>query len=233
MKQITKSYLEYLGVTDVTTDGKVFTKNGERKYFSENGRSKRLLILFHDPEKYKNVPKEKRKDSSGSVGIKLHQVVYAWFNGEVPYGKEIHHIDHNYLNNSITNLEALTHEEHRAKHAGTKELKCRLDRPREWYEKKLAEFEAIENKTKVNYDKISNYRAKLRYYDNHIEEAHQAQKDKRDLAMLKELAKQEKQAQNITKWHQLNEIIKNWKSYDSKLKEQLIKVILRGHTFND
>lgn len=194
MKQITKSYLEYLGVTDVTTDGRVFTKNGERKA-SPVGNGNRLNIQFYDAEKYKAVPKKKRTHHSGCVDIRLYQIVYAWFHGEVPYGKEIHHIDLNYLNNSIDNLEALTPEEHRAKHnKGNRELKCRLDIPREWYVKQLAELEAIENKTKVNYDKISNYRAKLRYYDNHIKEAIQLtefQKDKAELAYFKKCFKDE------------------------------------------
>lgn len=210
MKQITKSYLEYLGVTDVTTDGRVFTKNGELKP-RPTGRSKsrnqasnqaRFQIELHDAEKYKSVPKEKRSGHSGRVCIYIHQVVYAWFNNEVPYGKEIHHIDHNHLNNSIDNLEALIPTEHRAKHRGNRELKCRLDIPREWYVKQLADLEAIENKTKVNYDKISNYRAKLRYYDNHIKEVNKLtefQKDKAELAYFKKCFKDEG---NKTMWHE-------------------------------
>jgi hypothetical protein len=187
-RQITKSYLEYLGVTDVTPDGRVFTKNGEVKH-CEQGKQGRLSIVLHDSDKYKSVPKEKRTRSSGIANIQLHHAVFAWFRGEVPYGKEIHHIDHNYLNNSINNLEALTHEEHRAKHASTgKELKCKLDIPREWYQKQLDELVALPNKTKINYDKISIYRAKLRYYDSHIEEViklTEFQKDKAELAYFK------------------------------------------------
>ena len=117
MKQITKSYLEYLGVTDVTADGKVFTKNGELKPRTV-GRHGRLAVGLYDAEKYKSIAKEKRTASSGTLNILVHQAVYAWFKSEVPYGKEIHHIDRNYLNNSIDNLEALTHEEHREKHRG-------------------------------------------------------------------------------------------------------------------
>ena len=238
MKQITKSYLEYLGITEITTDGRIFTKNGERKPSLE-GKSKnnpssqaKPTLKFHDPNKYKRIPKEKRTDNSGHVSIRVSHIVYAWFNKEVPYGKEIHHIDLNYLNNSKDNLEALTPEEHRAKHASTRELECRLDRPREYYEKKLAEYKAIENKTRTDHNSISNYKARLRYYDNHLEEAYQAQKDKRDLEMIKHLAQEAKNSSDLIKWHQLNDIAKNWKTYDSELKEQLIQVILKGHTFN-
>jgi hypothetical protein len=212
MKQITKSYLEYLGVTDVTADGKVFTKRGELKP-GRTGRSKnnphkqeKLAIRLYDSEKYKSTPKKKRTSSSGVVSIRLHQLVYAWFHGEIPYGKEIHHIDINYLNNSIDNLEALTPAEHKAKHAAvrasTRELKCKLNIPREWYVKQLEELEAIENKTKTNYDKISNYRAKLRYYDSHVKEVTKLtefQKDKAELAYFKKCFKDEG---NKKMWHE-------------------------------
>ena len=208
-KQITKSYLEYLGVTEVTPDGKVFTKRGELKP-QRTGRSKnnsskqeKLKIMLHDSEKHKSTPKEKRTVNSGKVHIRLHHAVYAWFNSEVPYGKEIHHIDGNCLNNAIDNLEALTHEEHTAKHnKGNRELKCRLDIPRSWYQKQLDELEAIEHKTKVNCDKISVYRAKLRYYDSHIEEAQKLVEFKKDLAELTAWKKVFKENNNKKLWHQ-------------------------------
>ena len=181
-KQITKSYLEFLGITEITNDGRVFTKNGERKLCIRN-KSGRLGIKLHDSEKYKSTPKEKRIDTSGQVELQLHHVVYAWFKGEVPYGKEIHHIDCNYLNNSIDNLEALTPEEHRAKHASTstKEIKCRLDIPRSWYEKKLEEFTKAGNRSAAYHTK-----ARLRYYDSHIEEANKKTEFRKDCMELAE-----------------------------------------------
>lgn len=223
-RQITKSYLEYLGVTEVTRDGRVFTKNGERKP-QINGGSKhnRLVIQLYDTDKYKSVPKEKRNINSGKVTIKAHHIVYSWFYGEVPYCKEIHHKDFNYLNNSIDNLEALTHEEHRAKHTGTRELKCRLDIPREWYVQQLEELEAIENKTKVNYDKISNYRAKLRYYDSHVQEViklTEFQKDKAELAYFKKCFKDEG---NKAMWHQCCKVEKVAKSSSIEDAQRIIK----------
>lgn len=207
-KQITKSYLEYLGVTEVTTDGRVFTKNGELKPFL-TGRNKRaanqdrLTIKLHDSEKYKATPKAKRTNSSGQVHIYVHHAVYSWFHNEVPYGKEIHHIDGNCLNNSLDNLEALTHAEHLAKHdKGNKELKCRLDLPKDWYQKQLDELEAIEKKTKVNYDKISVYRAKLRYYDTHIDEANNLIEFKKDCLELSYWKKVFKENDNKKLWHE-------------------------------
>lgn len=213
MKQITKSYLEYLGVTEVTPDGRVFTKNGERKLHSKGSsksslaKQKRFDILLYDTEKYKAVPKNKRTSNSGIVTIRIHHIVYAWFNNEIPYGKEIHHIDGNCLNNSKDNLIALTHAEHVKEHRKMREnemreLKCRLDIPRDWYQKQLDELEAIEHKTKVNCDKISVYRAKLRYYDNHIDDANKQIEFKKDLMELKAWKQVFKENNNKKLWHE-------------------------------
>ena len=201
-KQITRSYLEYLGVTDVTKDGKIFTKNGELKP-REIGKGNRLAIKLHDPEKYKSVPKEKRNCGSGQVDILVYHVIFAWFNGEVPYGKEIHHKDSNYLNNNLDNLEALSPAEHRAKHASMREKtnireeKCRLDIPREHYVKKIEEYE----KTK-DYSSVSHYRARLKYYDNHIKEAQSLAEFKKDCMELNVWKQVFKENKNKKLWRE-------------------------------
>ena len=208
-KQITKSYLEYLGVTEVTKDGKVFTKNGEKKPYlagrSKNNSSKqeKLEIKFHDPDKYKSVPEEKRNTGSGQVNVYLHHIIYAWFNSEVPYGKEIHHIDEDCLNNAIDNLEALTPEEHRARHATMTEEKCRLDIPRAWYEKKLEEF-LKEGK----HSAAAHTKARLRYYDSHIEEANKLNEFRKDLLELEYWKDRFKEAGNKTMWHECCKVLK-------------------------
>lgn len=83
-----------------------------------------------------------------------------------------------------------------------KQMKCRLDIPRDWYQKQLNELEAIENKTKVNYDKISVYRAKLRYYDAHIDEANSLIEFKKDLMELGAWKKVFKENKNKKLWKQ-------------------------------
>lgn len=40
-----------------------------------------------------------------------HRVVWVWYNGAIPEGKEINHIDYNRSNNLINNLEVVTHSE--------------------------------------------------------------------------------------------------------------------------
>ena len=41
----------------------------------------------------------------------VHSLVWEAFNGKVPKGYEINHIDHDKSNNSLTNLELVTHSE--------------------------------------------------------------------------------------------------------------------------
>lgn len=50
----------------------------------------------------------------------LHREIWKFYNGPIPAGYHIHHIDGDPLNNAIENLECLSEEEHRAKHSGVK-----------------------------------------------------------------------------------------------------------------
>jgi len=55
------------------------------------------------------------KENSGKHFISdggLHRVVWAYYHGEIPYGHQIHHKDHNPANNDVSNLQALTISEH-------------------------------------------------------------------------------------------------------------------------
>lgn len=243
MKQITKTYLEYLGVTEVTTDGRVFTKNGELKQHVNTGRGNRLTIKLHDSEKRKAVPKEKRNSSSGNVNIYVHQVVYSWFNSEIPYGKEIHHRDYNYLNNNLDNLEALTPAEHRAKHrklpgrpvktyTSTKEIKCRLDIPRTWYESELKKLEASPI-TDSKRSAVYAMRAKLRYYDSHVDEANNLIEFKKDCLELSYWKKVFKENDNNKLWHEcctIEKMVKEKKEEAWPVVKHALDVIHR--TFN-
>ena len=196
-KQITRSYLEYLGVTEVTEDGKIFTQKGELKpTFIGNGTRP------NEQRRY-----EFRIQKNGErARVLVYHAVYAWFHGEVPYGKELHHRDGNPLNNSIDNLVALTHEEHVQEHRRMKELerqeaiveeKCRLDIPREHYVKKIEEY-----MSKADYANANQYKRRLKYYDNHIQEAQKLIEFKKDLMELKAWKKVFKENDNKKLWKQ-------------------------------
>ena len=47
-----------------------------------------------------------------------HRIVWERFNGPVPEGMQVHHIDGNKINNDIGNLELLTPLEHKRIHSG-------------------------------------------------------------------------------------------------------------------
>lgn len=54
---------------------------------------------------------------NSTLRIRMHRYVWEFYNGPIPTGHDIHHIDHDKGNNSIDNLEMLTISEHRAMHA--------------------------------------------------------------------------------------------------------------------
>lgn len=84
---------------------------------------------------------------------------------------------------------------------GTKELKCRLDIPRQWYQDKLDAYESISPKDRTTYNLISLYKARLRYYDAHIEEANNKVAFKKDLAILRVWKKVFKEQGKLSLWH--------------------------------
>jgi hypothetical protein len=46
----------------------------------------------------------------------FHRLIYAFFNGPIPKGYDVHHIDFNSFNNHISNLQMLTRKEHNLLH---------------------------------------------------------------------------------------------------------------------
>ena len=49
-------------------------------------------------------------------GVRLHRVVYESFNGEIPKGMHVHHIDGNKMNNHPSNLELMERGAHTSHH---------------------------------------------------------------------------------------------------------------------
>ena len=78
-----------------------------------------------------------------------------------------------------------------------REIKCRLDIPREWYERKLDEF--IETN---RYSAASHTRARLRYYDSHIEEAQIRNEFKKDCIELGAWKQVFREYGNNQMWHE-------------------------------
>lgn len=57
----------------------------------------------------------------------MHRYVWTWYNGNIPKGYEIHHIDFDRSNNNISNLQLVSRSEHRRIHAD-----LLTDEQREW-----------------------------------------------------------------------------------------------------
>lgn len=59
--------------------------------------------------------------------IRLHRYIWEKFNGEIPKNFQVHHINHDKLNNDISNLELISRSEHMRHHA-----KHRVESDKEW-----------------------------------------------------------------------------------------------------
>lgn len=61
--------------------------------------------------------KHTTKNAERKGAKQLHRAVWEFFNGPIPKGYHVHHIDGNVDNNDITNLECLPASEHLSRHA--------------------------------------------------------------------------------------------------------------------
>lgn len=66
--------------------------------------------------------------------VRLHRYVWEKYNGKIPKGYDIHHIDHNKDNNEINNLELISSRTHKKLHGIEM-----TEEQREWYRNNLNE----------------------------------------------------------------------------------------------
>lgn len=112
-----------------------------------------MLEVVFEGVKFRNYATNRYLQSAKKVyGEKyLHRVIWARRNGKIPHGFQIHHIDEDYLNNNISNLQMMSISEHsrehglKAVHLKSQERLELLDRIRplshEWH--KTSEASAI------------------------------------------------------------------------------------------
>lgn len=79
----------------ITEDGKVFSKRFNRYMLGTSSRGGYLTLCL------------RCKDQKSRV-FYFHRVIWFYFNGEIPQGYEINHIDEDKTNNSLSNLELLS-----------------------------------------------------------------------------------------------------------------------------
>lgn len=139
------------------------------------------ILTVYDREARKAIPVEKRKTNSGQITLPMHRVVYAWYEGEVPAGMLVDHIDNDKTNNNIFNLQLLSPSVNLSKSRVVfkEPMKCNLKKPREFYVERIELYLSLVEKAKLDNDAktahkyrvyVSQYRAKLKYWDLHNDE---------------------------------------------------------------
>lgn len=183
--EITKEYLKKLGIEYVSLDGTVIIKNGAKMKISVSEKTKKPygVISVYDPDFRQSTSEDTRTRHSGCFPLGVHIINYVWNIADKPAGMVIDHRDNDPTNNDISNLQCITPSENLHKERpdwNTFELKCKLNKPRSFYEQKLAKYTEAYEQAKKDHDaeaahklrcNISHSRARLRYYDSHIEEA--------------------------------------------------------------
>lgn len=268
-RKLTKADLMADGITEITKEGRIF--KGDKEIFPHwiisKGTGDYLAITVCERDSdgnfikvpTKRIFKGRTKETDTYVyklrTIGLHRAMWAWHYGEVPEGYVVDHINNqhgrieDYL---LDNLQLLTPKQNLAKDRedSTRELKCNLSKPRSFYEDKLAKYEALYEEAKANKDadgahhlrtNLAQTRARLRYYDSHIEEAKSliAKKEEetegleakrqsiKDRKILEQYKLAFKDAGNKKMWHEMVKVIKTWDSLEEVQKTHIWDILSR------
>lgn len=270
--RLTKEDLIKSGITLVTEEGLVF--RGEQPVkFSINTAGYWMIsiyVLDENGNKIKKPIKRQYRNCKNLIdtyvfetrAVGLHRIMWAWFHDEVPEGYVVDHINNKHEDLEdyrLENLQLLTPQENVTKdrECSTRQLKCKLNKPRSYYEEKLERYEALyeEAKTAKNVDEahkqranIANIKARLRYWDTNREEIEtnmnkQMEHDEakaqrlaakkksiRDRKILEQYKQMFKEAGNKKMWHDICTVIKNWDKFDTLQQEHIFDTL---HKFFD
>jgi hypothetical protein len=195
-KKLTKEDLMKGGIVEITSDCKIFGKNGEIPIYQKHNQGYMTITIYDIDEEGNRIKVPITRMFKGSKNpcntyiyktrvIGLHRAMWAWHYGEVPEGMVVDHVNNRHTNLEdyhLSNLQLLTQKENVAKERtnwNMYELKCKLNKPRSFYEAKLAAYETKYEKAKEDGDaelchklrsNISQVRARIRYWDNHKDE---------------------------------------------------------------
>lgn len=170
--ELNRAYLENLGITEVSNDGHIYAGTFElpQTTINTNNHTKQYRIIsVKDP------------DTSKLKSLCVHRVVAAWYMGCVPDGMVVDHINNDSLDNRLENLQLLSPKQNLNKEQKNfaAPLKCKMNRPRKFYEEKLEKYlkEYEEAKISKNADlchklrtNISQTKSRLLYWDLHVSE---------------------------------------------------------------
>ena len=185
-KKLTKEDLLKAGITNITEDCRVFRGDTEVKPFTNAKGYLMLNIYALDDEgnKIKYYPHNDNKYYIYKVKtIGLHRAMWAWFYGEAREGFVIDHINNSHINIEdyyLDNLQEITPRENTTKDRKSAEpLKCNLKKPLSFYTDKLEKYLYLYTEARLNGDQdtchklranISQTRARIKYYTEHIDE---------------------------------------------------------------
>lgn len=253
-KKLTKERLIQEGFTEITKEGRLF--KGEQEVFphwngKEDNPNRYLSITLYQRDSEGHLIKGKarkykytRKDGSIGESISwqakqdtfgLHRVMWAWHYNEVPEGYVVDHINNKHSkieDYHLDNLQLLTPKENITKEriCNVKEIRCKLNKPRSFYEDKLKKYEALYKSAKLNKDakaaaklrgNLSTIRARLRYYDNHKKEVIEMTEFQKDLLELADWKKHFKATGSKAMWR---ECIRVEKAIKAKKEEAAVIV---------
>lgn len=101
MTEVWACYIEFPGY-EISNYGKVMNTHGKPLYMSKAGRKKEYPAV-------RLCYKKKR------AHLVLHKLVFTIFQGEIPYGYQVDHVDEDLENSSLENLRLLTHDENQTR----------------------------------------------------------------------------------------------------------------------
>ena len=104
--------------------------------------------------------------------IGLHNIIYAWYKGEVPLGYEVDHIDNDPFNNNIDNLQLLTRKENLQKRP--------IKGVNQWYYIKGYDEESWAKRQQELIDKVNNRKLRKKLMED----------KKKDAELRKQIRKQ-------------------------------------------
>lgn len=224
-RALTNDDLIKYGVKEITKDCKVIFEDGrvleKEEDFTKNKQGYLTFNVYdldENGDRIKIPTKQRYKDKVYNIyaykvrTICIHRAMYAWFRGEVPEGYIVDHISNKHdtlADNKLENLQLLTPRANLVKERNVdiRESSCRMTLPLSHYEEKLITFITKYNNSKDQEEKhslrsqISNYRAKIRYWQSHEEEYKKYEETKalkaKALKAQKERTKDLKQYQKL------------------------------------